>query len=452
MKRMTEKLAIDGGTPVRTKPLPWELPGAHWMGKEEERLVARVARAQSPFRFYGLDPQHMADKLEAEFRKRFGRRHALGVSSATAGLHIALAALGLGPGDEVLLPGYFWVSCVSAIVRLGAIPRLVDVDDTLCMDPEDLKRKITPHSKAVLLVHMSGAPGHVDKVAAIARKHKLPLVEDCAQSIGGSLHGRQTGTFGNIAVFSFQLNKNISSGEGGMIVCDDEHLFKRCFSLHDLGYARNAAGRLDLADARYRLWGVGARMGELPAAMALAQFSKLDRITGAMRRAKWAIRKKLSDIRGLEFRNILDPKGDTGPFLITLYPTPEIAEKFTNALRAEGIRGPEGSFACLRMTEWGLHWYFNNSSLVDKASIGASGWPWTDPANRFAKAYRYDRGTLPACDDLAGRGALLTIASCLTPKDIDDIVRAFRKVAAAYMPCAGSATSVRRPNGGCSDR
>ena len=434
MKRMTEKLAIDGGTPVRTKPLPWELPGAHWMGKEEERLVARVARAQSPFRFYGLDPQHMADKLEAEFRKRFGRRHALGVSSATAGLHIALAALGLGPGDEVLLPGYFWVSCVSAIVRLGAIPRLVDVDDTLCMDPEDLKRKITPHSKAVLLVHMSGAPGHVDKIAAIARKHKLPLVEDCAQSIGGSLHGRQTGTFGNIAVFSFQLNKNISSGEGGMIVCDDEHLYKRCFSLHDLGYARNAAGRLDVADARYRLWGVGARMGELPAAMALAQFAKLDRITGAMRKAKWAIRKKLTGIRGLEFRNILDPKGDTGPFLITFDPTPEIADQFTEALRAEGIRGPEGSFACLKMTEWGLHWYFNNTGLAAKTSISPSGWPWTDPANRFAKAYRFGPGALPTCDDLAARGALLTIASCLTSKDIDDIVRAFHKVAAAYLP------------------
>ncbi len=434
MKPKTQKLAIDGGKPIRTKPLPWELPGAHWMGKEEERLVARVARSRSPFRFYGLDPQHMAEKLEAAYHKRFDRRHALAVSSATAGLHIALGALGIGPGDEVLLPGYLWVSCISSIVRLGAIPRLVDIDDTFGMDPEDLKRKITPRSKAILLVHMSGAPGHVDEIAKIARKNKLRLIEDCAQSIGGSLHGKQTGTFGDLAVFSFQLNKNMSSGEGGMIVCNDEHLYKRCFSLHDLGYARNAAGRLDLADARYSLWGVGARMGELPAAMALAQFAKLDRITGAMRKAKWAIRKQLAGIRGLEFRNILDPKGDSGPFLITLYPTPEIADKFIDALRAEGIRGPKGSFACLKMTEWGLHWYFNNAGLVAKTSISPCGWPWTDATNKFAKSYSYGPGTLPTCDDYAKRGGILAIGSCLKKQDVDDIVAAFKKVAAVYLP------------------
>lgn len=434
MKTRKEDLAINGGAPVRRTPLPWELPGAHWFGPQEQRLVGQVVKARSPFRFYGLNLQHMADKLEAAFRRRFDRKYALAVGSATAGLHIALGALGLGPGDEVLLPGYLWISCLSAIVRLGAIPRLVDINDTFCMDGADLKRKITPHSKAILLVHMSGAPGAVDEIAAIARKHNLKLVEDCAQSIGGSLHGRQTGTFGDLAVFSFQLNKNISSGEGGMIICDDEHLYKRCFALHDLGYARTAAGRLDLADPRYRLWGVGSRMGELPAAMALAQFSKLDRITGAMRRAKWTIRKRLADIPGLEFRNILDPAGDTGPFLITLYPTAEIADKFTDALRAEGIRGPEGSFVCLKLTEWGLHWYANNAGLAAKASISPSGWPWTDPANKFARKYRYARGTLPVCDDLASRGGLLTVASCLTTKDIDDIVRAFRKVAAVYLP------------------
>ena len=198
---MKQILALDGGVPVRERPLPWELPGAHHIGEEELDLVSRVVRAQSPFRYYGPNLQRMVEMLEQTFCGWLGRRHALGVGSATAGLHIALAGLGIGPGDEVLLPGYLWCSCIGAIVRLGAIPRLVDVDRTFCMDPQDLRRKITPHSKAVLLVHMSGAPGRVEQTVAVARQHGLKVVEDCAQSIGASIGGRPTGSFGDIAVF-----------------------------------------------------------------------------------------------------------------------------------------------------------------------------------------------------------------------------------------------------------
>jgi 8-amino-3,8-dideoxy-alpha-D-manno-octulosonate transaminase len=427
----SEKLAIDGGPAVRTEPLPWELPGAHWIGSEEEELVTQVVRAKSPFRYYGLDLQHMVDQLEDEFRGFFGRKYALAVSSATSGLHIALTGLGIGPGDEVLLPGYLWCSCIGAIVRAGAIPRLVDIDDTFCMDPEDLRRKITPHSRAVLLVHMSGAPGRVRECVDVARSAGLKVIEDCAQSIGARSDGKLTGTFGDLAVFSFQLNKNMSSGEGGLLLCDDANLYSRCFAIHDLGYARNEAGRLDPGDERYQLWGVGSRMSELAGALALAQFRKLSKITEAMRSAKWAIRRQIADLPGIAFRNILHPAGDSGPFLITLYRTAEIARRFTAALRAEGIRGPEGSTACITMEEWGLHWYFNNQSLVHRRSLSRDGWPWTHPSNSFASSYSYGRGLLRRCDDFCALGALLAIASVLTPTDIDQIVRAFRKVAQA---------------------
>jgi len=188
------RLAIDGGTPVRTEPLPWELPGAHWIGAEELQLVSRVVEAGSPFRYYGLDPQHMVDRLEEGYRRRLGRAYALAVGSGTAGLHVALGALGIGPGDEVLLPGYMWVSCISAVVRLGAIPRLVDIDETFCMDPADLRGKIGPRSKAVLLAHMSGAPGRVDEILQVARTAGIPVVEDVAQANGARLHGRHAGS------------------------------------------------------------------------------------------------------------------------------------------------------------------------------------------------------------------------------------------------------------------
>jgi 8-amino-3,8-dideoxy-alpha-D-manno-octulosonate transaminase len=428
------RLAIDGGTPVRTKPLPWELPGAHWMGKEELGLVSRVVKAKSPFRFYGPDLQHMVDTLEKEFARKLGRKYALAVSCATAGLHVALGAMGIGPGDEVLLPGFLWVSCISAVVRLGAIPRMVDIDETFCMDPQDLERKITPRSRAVLLVHMSGAPGAVDRIAEICRQRGLKLVEDCAQSAGAKFKGKYTGSFGDVGVFSFQLNKNMSSGEGGMIVTDDERLFKRCFALHDLGYARNEQGRLDFSDPNYQLWGVGARMGELAGAVALGQFRKLDRIVGSMRKSKWAIRRQLAKVPGLKFRNILDPKGDSSPFLIMLFDEPDLARRFTKAVQAEGIVGVPGSAVCLHTEQFGLHWYYNNVSLVNRASISRDGWPWTHPANAFALDYNYNRGALPKCDELSERGCLLSIASKLTAKDVADIVAAVKKVAAKLLP------------------
>lgn len=423
------RLAIEGGAPVRTEPLPWELPGANWIGEEEYELVGRVVRARSPFRFYGPDPQHMVETLEREWRETFGHRHALAVSSGTAALSIALSALAVGPGDEVLVPGYLWISCVSAVVRAGAIPRLVDIDDTFCVDPQDLRRKIGPHSRALLCVHMSGAPGRIEDIAAICREAGIALIEDCAQTAGASQNGRPVGRLGDIGIFSFQLNKNMTSGDGGMIVCEDDELFKRIVALHDLGYARNAAGRLDTSDENCQLWGVGARMSELAGAMALAQMRKLPLITGAMRSAKWRIRNALSDIPGIGFRTILDPDGDSGPFLISTFDSEAICKRFIEAVRAEGIVGQPGSLTCISMREWGLHWYSNIPSLVNRRSNSRDGMPWTHPANAFASDYDYGHGALPGCDDLHARGALLAIASNLTDADVDDIITAFRKVA-----------------------
>lgn len=426
------RLAIDGGDPVRTDPLPWELPGAHWIAEEERELVDRVVRAQSPFRFYGPDPQHMVETLEREWCAAYGHGHALAVSSGTAALSIALSALEVGPGDEVLVAGYMWVSCLSAIVRAGAIPRLVDIDDTFCMDPADLERKINARSRAILLVHMSGAPGRVAEIAEIARNRGIGLIEDCAQAAGASQNGTPVGRFGDIATFSFQLNKNMTAGDGGMVVSDDDALFRRIVALHDLGYARNDQGRLDTSDETCQLWGIGARMSDLAGAMALAQSRKLARITGAMRKSKWRIRAALSEISQIRLRTIPDPDGDSGPFLIMSFADKDMCSRFMTALKAEGIQGPKGSLSCLPMSDWGLHWYFNVPSLTRKRSNSRDGFPWSHPANAFAENISYDRGALPVCDDLHDRSALLTIASTLTDTDVDDIIRAFRKVANAY--------------------
>ena len=383
------RLAIEGGEPVRTAPLPWELPGAHWIGEEELELVSRVVRARSPFRFYGPDLQHMVDTLEKEWCAAFGHKHALGVSSGTAALTIAMSALDIGPGDEVLVPGYLWVSCVAAVVRAGAIPKLVDVDDCFTLDPADVARKIGPNTRAALMVHMSGAPGRVADVARICRERGIALIEDCAQTAGSSQNGKAVGTFGDIGIFSFQLNKNMTSGDGGMVVTERDDLFRRIVALHDLGYPRNEKGRLDTSDESCQLWGVGARMSELTGAMCLAQMRKLPQITGAMRASKWRIRNAISDIPGLGFRTVPDPSGDTGPFLLMTLKDEATARRFVDALRAEGIAGPAGSHACLAMREWGMHWYSNIPSLVHKRSDSRDGFPWTHPSNAFGESYSY---------------------------------------------------------------
>lgn len=175
--------------------------------------------------------------------------------------------------------------------------------------------------------------------------------------------------------------------------------------------------------------GFGNRMSELSGAMVLAQMRKMDHITGAMRGAKWRIRRALEGTPGLRFRHVEDPEGDTGPFLIMILRDADQATRFVAALKAEGIAGPPGSLSCITMREWGLHWYFNIPSLTERRSNSRDGFPWSHPANAFAAGYTYTRGTLPQADALHDRSAMLTIASTLTDLDVADITTAIGKVA-----------------------
>lgn len=424
-----DKLALEGGEPVRGNPLPLEFPGGHFIDEEEIEAVSGVLRRKSPFRYYGMAKTMETDLFEKEFAAFCRRTYALGVNSGTAALSISLAALGVGPGQEVLLPGYFWVSTVSAVVRAGAIPVLVDIDDTFCMDPDDLRKKITSKARVIIVVHMSGAPGRLEKICQIAAGNKLKVLADCAQANGSSFQGKPIGSFGDLAIFSLQLNKNMTTGEGGMIVCDDKHLYKRAFACHDMGYARDDAGRLDTSDTNYQLWGQGSRMTEITAAMGRVQLRKLPTIIRRMHENKYKIKQGISDIPAIEFRAIVDPEGDSGIFLITIFPNPDICQRFVKALRAEGIAPPEIGVSNVPMTEWGLHIHYNNLSLVNKTSISDDGWPWSHPAN-LDSDYNYTKGTLPCLDNLISRSSIMAIPPVLTEEDISDIIQAYHKVAA----------------------
>lgn len=423
-----KKPGLELENPIRTKPLPLEFPGVHYMDHQEVEAATRVLESRSLFRYYGIDLQHQVDTFEEEFAAFMGARHAVAVASGTGALTVALSALRVGPGQEIIVPAYMWISVAAAVVNQGAIPVLADIDDTFCLDPADVERRITSRTTGIIMVHMSGAPGDVLRVQAVAQRHNLFLLEDCAQCGGGKINGKSAGTFGDIATFSFQMNKTMTAGEGGAVITNDPQLFRRAFACHDMGYPR-VDGRLDFSDPEACLWGKGYRLDELRGAILRVQLRKLPRILDSMRRSKYRIRQALQGYNGVRLRKVIDPAGDTGGFLITTYAEPEIAHRVNRRLKAEGIGTSPQGISNVVMTEWGLHLYYNIVSLVGKASIDPSGFPWGLQENAGSE-YRYDKGTCPIADRLFERSILLPIPSCLTPQDEADIVEGFHRALA----------------------
>lgn len=422
-----EALAIAGGDPVRKEPLPLEFPGIHYMNGEEIEAAVRVLKSRSLFRYYGIDLQNEVTAFESEFARWLDISHAAAVTSGTGALNVALSALGVGPGQEVIVPAYLWVSVVAAVISRGAIPVLADIDSTFCLNPSAVEANITPRTAGVILVHMSGAPGDVKAIRSLTGRHGIFLLEDCAQCNGGSVDGQKVGTFGDISTFSFQMNKNMTSGEGGCLVTRDPRLLRRSMACQDLGYARDDAGRLVFDDPDCCLWGEGYRLDELRASLLRVQLRKLPRIVAQMRQSKHRIRRALEAFASVRPRTIIDPRGDTGCFLITTYPDAEIARRVNQALRAEGIVTRPQGVSNIVMTDWGLHLYYNITSLVNHTSVDAGGFPWK-LAENCGLERSYAKGTCPVADSLFERSIILAIPSCLSTQDEDDIIRAFEKV------------------------
>lgn len=412
---------------IKTIELPQEWPGALHYGEEEVEAVSRVVRAQSPFRFYGLNFQHEAEQFEKEFAEYIGVKYCLGVSHGTAALQVAMAAVGIGPGDEVLLPGYFWVATVGAVIRSGAIPVLVDADESFNMNPEDLEKKITPRTKAAVIVPMGGVMGQIEKVAKICKENNICLLEDNAQSAGASQFGKKAGSFGDIAIFSFQINKNITAGEGGAIVTNSEELYKKVFAIHDLGYIKDENGNLDVNNENYQFWGLGCRMSELTASIVRVQLRKIGLITSSMRGFKYELVDIISKYKRIRHRFVVDPSGDSGSFLKMIFDSKELSYKFRDELVEQGIKVRKGGFYPIHMTDWGLHIYYKIPALVKKKSISGHHSVWELAENSFAKDYSYDKGTLPVLDDFVERTVLFCIASKMTDEQKEWVKNVFIK-------------------------
>jgi 8-amino-3,8-dideoxy-alpha-D-manno-octulosonate transaminase len=311
-----------------------------------------------------------------------------------------------------------WVATVGAVVRANAIPVLCEVDDSFTMDPVDLERTITPRTRLIIPVHMAGAPSDMEAVMDVADRHGIPVLEDAAQCNGGSFRGRMLGTIGAMGIFSLQLNKNMTAGEGGLVITDDDSLIERAFAAHDMGLIR-LKGRLAPPRPENFMWGDGRRMTELSGALAYTQIKKLPAILDHMRSSRDRIKGLIAGTPGLRFRLLTDPEGSTGTFIILILESAEKAAAATSKMKEGGLHN------VFRIAEYSLHIYCNIEPLVLKVPLSPSGNPWNLEANR-GSSYNYSRGACPRSDDLFARSVLVPVPSRLTPEQEEKAAEVIR--------------------------
>jgi 8-amino-3,8-dideoxy-alpha-D-manno-octulosonate transaminase len=315
------------------------MPGFEVIGAEEQAEVNDVfARGGVLFRhsFDALRGNcYKVREFEAAFAAAMGVPHALAVTSGTAALRVALAALGVGPGDEVVTQSFTFVATVEAIIEAGATPVCAEIDDTFNLDPADLERRITKRTKAVIAVHMLGTPARLPEIQAVCRKHNVTLLEDAAWGCGGSLDGRPLGTWGEMGTFSFDFAKTMTTGEGGMVVFRNKTLYDRAAAWHDHGHENNpAVPRWE--DTRSGS-GFNYRMMELQGAVGLAQLRKLSDVVTAQRANRDRLWSAIKDLPGITLRSAPPNTYDSADALVFTVTDKAAARRCRSELVARGV-------------------------------------------------------------------------------------------------------------------
>lgn len=330
------------------------MPGYELWSDKERKEVNEVLDTGILMR-YGFDAARKgawkAKELEAAICQTFGSKYAQLTSSGTSALTTALSALGIGYGDEVITPSFTFVASFEAVLSVGAVPILVDVDDTLTMNPAAVRKAITSKTKAVMPVHMCGSMADLDALIAICREHKLILLEDACQSIGASFKGRSLGTIGDAGTFSFDFVKTMTCAEGGVVMTNNEDVYLRSDGYTDHGHDHKGADRgADL----HPFIGYNYRISELHAAVGLAQVRRLPEFLAIQKKNHSLLKGILSGVPEISFRRIPDPEGDSCSFVSWFLPTEENTRAVVNEFKAQGIL--PGNF----------YWFDNNWHYIRK--------------------------------------------------------------------------------------
>ena len=416
------RLAFDGGTPAVHQKLPPMYPGGMRIDEEEEQAVLEVIRSKRLFRYYGPYPgPSKVEELEKTFSDVMHTKYAVAVTSGTAALMCGLAGIGIGAGDEVIVPAYTWIASASAIVALGAVPILAEVDDSLTLDPIDVEAKITPYTKAIMPVHMRGAPSKMDELMNIAQKHHLKVIEDTAQADGASYKGKRLGSIGNVGTFSLQFNKILTSGEGGMVITDDEEVYNRALMYHDV-----VGGLRNKIPAERILPGINFRMPELLGAVMLVQIKRLDILLATMRRNKQLLKASLADVverKGISFRTINDP-GDASVALIFFMPDSTSAHRAVQALEAEGAEAN----VIFSPDKTDYHIYYHWAPIMNQRTWAPNAGPWRNHPRKVT----YTPDMCPRTLDLLGKAVHMDVSPELTDQNLEELADALNKVLSTF--------------------
>jgi 8-amino-3,8-dideoxy-alpha-D-manno-octulosonate transaminase len=397
------RLARDGGVPARSRPELPMFPGGMELGDEEAEAAARVIRSHNVFRYYGVGAgPHETAAFEREFAAHMGTKHALCMNAGSSALICGLIGAGVGPGDEVIVPAYTWNATANAVVAARAVPVLAEVDESLTLDPDDVRRKITPRTKALLPVHMRGAPADMEPLGEIASEHGLALVEDVCQAAGASYRGRRLGTFGDAGAFSLQFNKIITTGEGGVMITNRDDLYDLALDVHD------CAGSVRRGTGLPRFPGWNFRASEIQAAVARVQLTRLDGLLERMRANHAYLSEQISQLPGLTLRRANDHGGEAGICLIAFAESAPLAADAVAALRLEGVEAMR---------------------LYDPAVPDLHVYPYWQPIfEALAEAGR----PAPECPDTLAvleRSIHIDVSPLCAEPDLDQIAFAFEKVA-----------------------
>jgi dTDP-4-amino-4,6-dideoxygalactose transaminase len=396
-------LARDGGTPARTRPEPPMFPGGMEVGREELDALARVIESKNLFRYYGVgDGPDEVISFEREFAEHMGSKHALCVNAGSSALICALIGAGVGEGDEVIVPAYTWNATPNAVLATRALPVLAEVDESLTLDPADVERRITPRTRAILPVHMRGAPAAMDELVAIAKNHDLVLIEDVCQAAGATYRAQRLGTFGDAGAFSLQFNKIITTGEGGVLITDRDDLLDLALDVHDCANSvRRGVGLPKFA-------GYNFRASELTGAMARVQLGRLDGLLGRMRANHAWLTTQVGGLPGLELRRGNDEDGDAGIALIAFAGDAARAADAVVALNAEGVLATQ---------------------IYSPAIPDLHIYPYWAPVLAALEAAGADQPDCPRTLDLVERAIHVDVSPLCEEQDLDEIAFAFEKVA-----------------------
>ncbi len=398
------------------------MPGTELFGQEERKEVNDVMETGMLFR-YNHDQQRngmwKAREFEAEAMKITGAKYAHAVSNGSAAIAIALASSGIGAGDEVIVPPFTFIASVEAVLFIGAVPVFAEIDETLCLSAEGIKKAITPKTKGICLVHMCGGMADMDGIMKVVNDHSLILVEDAGQAFAASYKGTCVGLFGKAGSYSFDFFKIATAGEGGIFVTNDEATYKLADAYSDHGHSHVGNNR---GMEPHHVLGFNYRISELHAAVAVAQTRKVPQILKANRRIKYAMMDILSQTEGISFVTLPDPSGDSATFLNLLMPDTDTAKRTVDELNKAGIGG--FNYWYTNMYHFINQWdHLKNMSTVAKL-----------PVELVGSSQDYNNLQLPKSQEVVGRLISFGIRCTWTDEEYNALANNIASCAKKAMP------------------